>query len=77
MKISRGPVQYDWPRTTLLAFYERMAAMPINIVYLCEVVCSRRHEMRLPDWLELASMLADAGKEVVLSTQTLLESGRT
>src|SRR5690606_41394459 len=38
-------------------------------------VCSRRHELRLPDWLEVADMLSDAGKEVVLSTQVLLESG--
>jgi collagenase-like PrtC family protease len=37
-------------------------------------VCSRRHELRLPDWLDLAHGLAAAGKEVVLSTQALIES---
>ena len=36
-------------------------------------MCSRRHELRLPDWLELAAMLRAAGKEVVLSTQTLID----
>ena len=37
-------------------------------------MCSKRHELRLADWLELARELAAAGKEVVLSTQALIES---
>jgi collagenase-like PrtC family protease len=52
-----------------------MAATPVDIVYLGETVCSRRHELRQSDWLALADRLADAGKEVVLSTQVLIESG--
>jgi O2-independent ubiquinone biosynthesis protein UbiV len=75
MKLSLGPVQYYWPRDTLLRFYEEVAASPIDIVYLGEVVCSRRHELRLADWIELAQRLRQAGKEVLLSTQVLLESG--
>jgi collagenase-like PrtC family protease len=43
-------------------------------VDLGESVCSRRHLLRLPDWLELAQQLAAAGKDVVLSSQTLIES---
>jgi len=45
------------------------------VVYLGEAVCSRRHELRLADWLDIAALLKKAGKEVVLSTQVLLESG--
>jgi collagenase-like PrtC family protease len=74
MKIALGPLQYYWPRATVLAFYEAMAAAPVDIVYLGETVCSRRHELRLSDWLALADRLATAGKEVVLSTQVLIES---
>lgn len=74
MKIALGPVQYYWPRVTMMQFYQTMSEAPVDIVYLGETVCSRRHELRLPDWLEIAQMLADAGKEVVLSTQVLLES---
>jgi collagenase-like PrtC family protease len=48
--------------------------MSVDIVYLGETVCSRRHELRLDDYLDLARQLADAGKEVVLSTLTLIES---
>ena len=75
MKIALGPLQYYWPRLNTLQFYESVREWPVDIVYLGETVCSRRHELRLPDWLEVADMLADAGKDVVLSTQVLLESG--
>lgn len=75
MKLALGPILYYWPREKLQAFYEEIAASPVEIVYLGETVCSRRHVMRLPDWLDVAKMLAAAGKEVVLSTLTLIESG--
>lgn len=74
MKLSLGPVQYYWRRDTLARFYDDVATSAIDIVYLGEVVCSRRHEMKLDDWLDIARKLRAAGKEVVLSTQVLLES---
>jgi O2-independent ubiquinone biosynthesis protein UbiV len=75
LKIALGPLQYYWPRDSVLSFYETMAATSVDVVYLGETVCSRRHELRLADWLDIAARLQDAGKEVVLSTQVLLESG--
>ncbi|MBP3979330.1 U32 family peptidase [Acidovorax sp. JG5] len=75
MKLSLGPLLYYWPRETIFAFYEAMAATPLDVVYLGETVCSRRHELRLTDWLDIARMLQDAGKQAVLSTQVLIESG--
>ncbi|OQW88619.1 MAG: U32 family peptidase [Rhodoferax ferrireducens] len=75
MKLSLGPLLYYWPREQVLAFYESVASSAVDIVYLGEAVCSRRHELRLSDWLDIARQLRDAGKEVVLSTQVLIESG--
>jgi collagenase-like PrtC family protease len=75
LKIALGPLLYYWPRETVLSFYEAMATTPVDVVYLGETVCSRRHELRLADWLDIAAQLRDAGKQVVLSTQVLLESG--
>ena len=75
MKIALGPLLYYWERDAVLRFYDSVAAMPVDIVYLGETVCSRRHELRLADWLGIAARLRDAGKEAVLSTQVLIESG--
>jgi len=75
MKIALGPLLYYWPRDTVLRYYETIAETAVDLVYLGETVCSRRHELRLSDWLELAARLRAAGKDVVLSTQVLLESG--
>ena len=74
MKLALGPLLYYWPRQETLAFYADVATSPVDTVYLGETVCSRRHELRLDDWFGLARDLAAAGKEVVLSTQSLIES---
>lgn len=73
-RLALGPLLYYWSREDTLAFYEAAADWPVDSVYLGETVCSRRHLLRLQDYLELAEKLAAAGKEVVLSTQTLIES---
>lgn len=73
-KISLGPLTYYWPRERVLSFYEEALAWPVDVVYLGETVCSRRHELRLADWIDLAARFEAAGKEAVLSTFELIET---
>ena len=74
MKISLAAVPYFWSKESYQSFYQQVAASPVDIVYLGETVCSKRRSMKFQDWRDLASMLKAAGKEVVLSTLTLLEA---
>ncbi len=74
MKLTLGPVLYYWPAETLHDFYEEAAIWPVEVVYLGETVCSKRRSFRFDDWMTVARRLADAGKEVVLSTLALLEA---
>ena len=73
-KLSLGPLLYYWPREDVFKFYESIADTAVDIVYLGETVCSKRRLLKPDAWLELADMLTQAGKEVVLSTLTLLEA---
>ncbi|MDH5631784.1 MAG: U32 family peptidase [Gammaproteobacteria bacterium] len=74
MKLALGPIQYFWKKPEVQAFYEQVANLPVDTVYLGEIVCSKRREMRLNDWLDTAAMLEAAGKQVVLSTMALIEA---
>ena len=74
MKLSLGPIQYYWPADKVRQFYKQAAHWPVDIIYLGEVVCSKRRELKLDDWIEIAEELHAAGKEVVLSTLILLEA---
>ncbi|MFV1985243.1 MAG: U32 family peptidase [Thiohalomonadales bacterium] len=72
MKLSLGPLQYFWSKEKIFSFYEQVAKLPVDIVYLGEVVCSKRRQLNFNDWLKIAEQLTVAGKEVILSTMTLL-----
>lgn len=72
--LSVGPLLYFWPRERLLAFYADIADSPADCVVLGEVVCARRRELRLDDWLALGRELTQAGKQVLLATQALVET---
>lgn len=74
MKLALGPLLYYWPRSAVLDFYRQIATSAADVIYLGEVVCSRRHEVSFDDWLAIGAGLAAAGKEVLLSTQLLTES---
>ncbi|WMD23680.1 U32 family peptidase [Achromobacter seleniivolatilans] len=74
-QISVGPLLYYWPRQHTIDFYAELAESAADIIYVGETVCSRRHELRADDWLDLARDLRAAGKTVVLSGRTLIETG--
>jgi len=73
-KISVSAVPYFWSKEAYFDFYNKLAKTSVDIVYIGETVCSKRRSMKNNDWLEVASLLKEAGKEVVLSTLTLLEA---
>ena len=74
MKLSLAPIGYFWPKARVQAFYEDVAHSPVDRVYLGETICSKRRELSLEDYLDIARRLRQSGKEVVLSTLTLLEA---
>jgi len=74
MKLSLGPIHYFWEREQVVDFYRAAADSPADIVYLGEVICAKRRLVSLDDWLAIGRELQAAGKEVVLSTLTLIEA---
>ncbi|QLK88661.1 U32 family peptidase [Arsenophonus endosymbiont of Aphis craccivora] len=74
MKYSLGSVLYYWSKETLIQFYQQAMNSSADIIYLGETVCSKRREMQAADWLELAKEITLHGKQVVISSLSLLQN---
>ncbi|MEO5378984.1 MAG: U32 family peptidase [Magnetococcus sp. DMHC-6] len=73
MKLSIGPVLFEWGRKGFIEFYRRMAhETPADILYIGEVVCSKRQNLDPDELLRLALEIRQLGKEVVFSTLGLV-----
>lgn len=73
MELTLGPILFDWKREEVIRFYERVAEMPLDRVYLGEVVCVKRG-LKPHDLEAIGRRLREAGKEVVLSTLAVVSN---
>ncbi|MEC5290259.1 U32 family peptidase [Aurantimonas sp. C2-6-R+9] len=73
MRLTLGPVLYNWPADDWSDFYARIAdEAPVDRVVVGEVVCSKRlpfYQNRIP---EVVERLQRGGKEVVLASLGLV-----
>jgi len=72
-RLTLGPLLYHWPARKRRDFYFQVAdEMPVDTVYLGEVVCSKRESTFEPHRHEVIDRLRAAGKEIVISTLALV-----
>jgi collagenase-like PrtC family protease len=72
-----GPVLFNWPPETLRDFYARMAdEAPVDIVHVGEVVCVKRWPFLAPHLPDIIERLQAGGKQVVISTFSLISTER-
>ena len=77
MKITLGPVLFNWSPEAWRDFYFRIAdEADVDSVCVGEVVCAKRAPFFEPYLPEVIARLQAAGKEVVLSTLALISNGR-
>ncbi|MBP5076497.1 U32 family peptidase [Pseudomonas chlororaphis] len=75
MKLSLGPVLFYWDKEQLGRFYAEMSALPLDVIYLGETVCSKRRALSLDQWLGLGRELQGCSQaQIVLSSLTLIEA---
>lgn len=69
IKLSVGPLLFGWPETKVNDLYLGLAENPdVDILYLGEVVCSKRMIAGIDPIVRLADELKSCSKEIVLST---------
>lgn len=77
MKLTLGPVLFNWQPAKWRDFYFRIAdEAPIDAVAIGEVVCSKRIPLLAAHMPEVIDRLARAGKEVLLASLALVTQAR-
>ena len=77
MSLSMGPLLFHWPSNVQRDFYARIAdEAPVDVVYLGEIVCSKRLPFVRDVIEEITERLRRGGKRVVFSTLALITLAR-
>jgi O2-independent ubiquinone biosynthesis protein UbiV len=72
-RLSLGPILFNWSPERKRDFYYRIAdEAAVDVVYVGEVVCSKRDIFLTPVLPDIIERLQSAGKEVVISTLALI-----
>lgn len=74
MELTIGPILFEWKRNEVLEFYKEAADMPVDRVYLGEVVCNKRCGLSLDDISRIIEMLTKAGKKITLSSLAVISN---
>ncbi len=74
MKLTLGPVLFDWSRDELIRFYEEVAGMDIDRIYIGEVICAKKRSLEISDIEAIGTRLERAGKEVVVSSLAVVSN---
>lgn len=72
VKLTLGSIPFLWDKEKIRTFYKEIADTPVSVVYIGEVVCSKRTVLGMDALLEIGRMLEEAGKEVVITTLGLI-----
>lgn len=72
MKLTLGPVYFNWPTSDWVDFYARIAdEAPVDRVVIGEVICSKRTPFRMEAMPAAIERLEQGGKDVVIATLAL------
>ena len=74
MQLTLGPVLFDWKKEDLFRFYDEVADMPVDRVYLGEVVCAKKKGLSVKDIEVVGKKLEKAGKKVVVSSLAVVSN---
>jgi len=74
MQLTLGPVLFDWKKEELFRFYDEAADMPVDRVYLGEVVCAKKKGLSVKDIEVIGKKLEKAGKRVVVSSLAVVSN---
>lgn len=74
MELTLGPVLFEWKREEILRFYEEAASMDVDMVYIGEVVCSKKRGLKIREIESIGKMLERSGKKVAVSTLAVISN---
>lgn len=74
MELTLGPLLFEWKREEIIRFYEEVAGMSLDRVYVGEVVCTKKLGLNFDDLGRIISTLEKAGKKVTLSSLAVVSN---
>ncbi|MBI1911025.1 MAG: U32 family peptidase [Deltaproteobacteria bacterium] len=74
MELTLGPILFEWKRDELLKFYDDVAGMDLDRVYIGEVICTKKLAFSSDDIQNIAKRLENSGKKVTLSTLAVVSN---